>query len=654
MRSDSDAIPTAGRYLLVGGYLAVLAALARYAIGSHDQRFVATGDSFPGTATSIAALAGYFTATLSGALVLGLLAYIVTTARPDERGVIDVDAFRLHIIAERAAAVWAVSAAAMIPIQAANNAGVAVTRLLTSGALGDALGATEMARGWVAATIFAGVVAVGLRWTVRWVWHTMLLIPALIAVIAVPVTGNAGQGLNHDYATGAVIVFVPALAVLVGVKIGAVLNPPDALLRRRVLLIGLLSGGMTLLYGVLLLALLVPAASLVGSDYGLLALLAAAVLGAVWAGDVSAAIRSRTGPLPPSPGSARTGALAVILVAGAISAMAVQTAPVLLTHPMTTWDVFLGYALPDPPTARRLLTTWRFDPLLGVGALLLAGGYLTGVLRMRRRGDGWPVGRTVAWLLGCLMLLLATSSGIGAYGAAMFSVHMGQHMALNMVIPVLLVLGAPVTLALRTLPTAGTDPLPRARDWLLWLIHSPVTHFIAHPITAFSLFVGSLYAVYFTPAFDTLIRYHWGHQFMAAHFLITGYLYFWGIIGIDPGPRRLPFLGRLGLLFAVMPFHSFFGVATMTTDTAIGGRFYRSLNLPWLPDLMADQHLGGAIAWGSSELPVIVVVVALVTLWARHDRRAAERSDRHSAAAYAVDELDAYNAMLQELARTRR
>jgi cytochrome c oxidase assembly factor CtaG len=296
---------------------------------------------------------------------------------------------------------------------------------------------------------------------------------------------------------------------------------------------------------------------------------------------------------------------------------------------------------------------WRFDPLIGTAAIVLALGYLVGAALLRRRGDHWPVGRTIAWTLGCAALLITTSSGVRAYGSAMFSVHMGEHMALNMFVPVLLVLGAPVTLALRVLPTAPKGEAPGPREWLVWFVHAPVTRFLSHPVTAFLLFVGSLYLVYFTPLFDTLIRYHWGHEFMSVHFLLTGYLYYWGIIGIDPGPRRLPFLGRLGLLFAVMPFHAFFGIATMTMTSSLGESFYRSVNLPWLQSISDDQHMGGAIAWGSSELPVIIVVIALVAQWARQDRRTGAREDRHSDRGY-DDDLDAYNAMLSELARNRR
>jgi cytochrome c oxidase assembly factor CtaG len=653
MGSSRTASRSTSGFVLLAGYVAMVAATTGYALASGPRRFIAAGDSFPGWATSLAEVIGYFTATLSGALVIGALVYIVTTASPDDSGVLDPNAFRLHRFVERASLVWLASAAAMIPIQAADDSGIAVVRLISSGALGDALGASEMARGWIAVCIFSTVVALTLRLTVRWVWHCVLLIPSLIGVIALPVTGNAGQGPNHDYATSAVIVFALSVGVLTGMKVSATLTPPNEQLRRRVLLIELASGAVALLYGAHLLWLMVRPTSLIGSDYGRLAVAVAAALALVWLGDIFTLVRSRTVPIRWSNGAAAASALASIVAVATISAMAIQTAPGLLAHKFTVWDIFLGYQLAHPPTVLRLLTLWRFDTLIGTAALVLAALYLAGVVRLRRRGDAWPPGRTAAWVIGCLALMFVTGSGIRAYGSAMFSIHMVEHMALNMFVPVFLVLGAPITLALRALPTAGPDHPPGPREWLVRLVHSPVTTFISHPATAFVLFVGSLYAVYFTSLFDTLVRYHWGHEFMSIHFLLTGYLFFWGIIGIDPGPRRLPFIGRLGMLFAVMPFHAFFGIALMTMTSAIGARFYPYVDLPWLSSIIADQHLGGAIAWGSSELPILVVIIALVAQWAQQDRRTAARNDRHAEAGYA-EELDAYNAMLKELSRTRR
>ncbi|MCA2306438.1 cytochrome c oxidase assembly protein [Mycobacterium intracellulare] len=638
---------------ILAGVAVTAGAVAGHALASGGQRFLATGESYPGALTSVTEAVGYFAATLSGALVLGAIAYIVTVARPDDDGVIDPKSFRVHRFAERASLLWLVCAAVMIPVQAADNAGIPVFRLIGSGALGDAIAVSAAARGWIVAAIFSGVVATTLWFTIRWIPHCMLLIPSAIAVIAVPVTGNAGQGPDHDYTTSSVIVFALALSLLVGVKASAVLAPPSGQLRRRVLVIEMTSGALALLYGALLLWMRLPPATFTDSDYGRLAAGAAAALGIVWLADLVALLRSVSGRDHRSDGSTAASALAAMVPLAAVSAMAIQTAPTLLAHRFTAWDVFLGYALPRPPSALRLLTLWRFDTLIGVGAIALGAFYVAGVVRLRRRGDAWPVGRTAAWLTGCLALAFVTGSGVRAYGSAMFSVHMVEHMALNMFVPVFLVLGAPITLALRALPTAGADRPPGPREWLVWLVHSPVTRFMSHPVTAFVLFVGSLYAVYFTPLFDTMVRYHWGHELMSVHFLITGYVFFWGITGVDPGPRRLPFIGRLGVLFAVMPFHAFFGIAMMTTTSAVGGRFYPYVGLPWLSSILDDQHLGGAIAWGSSELPIVVVVISLVTQWAQQDRRAAARSDRHAEAAY-DDDLDAYNAMLRELSRSRR
>ena len=631
---------------------AVTAALLWYAATSRAEVYAVTGNSYPGTLTAVAEPLGFFVASLLGALSIGGLTYVVISARPDTSGVIDERSFLVHVLLERAAALWAVAATAMIVIQAASDAGVSMRQVLAGPFLLDAVLASEMARAWIAVAIAAAVVAITVRLSVRWTAHAVLLIPALIGVVAVPVNGNAAQGPDHDYATSAAIVFAAALAVLAGLWLVSALTRPAEAALRRVVVVRTALGAVVLGYGAALLGVLLGPAGPMGSAYGRAATAAALLLMLMWALDVVAV--SRRGPAGLSRVAGVFGAAGALAVMALVAVMATQPAARFLTHDFTTWDIFLGYELPAPPSVGTLLTVWRFDTFLGVGALVLAALYTLGYVRLRRRGDGWPVGRLIAWWAGCLVLLVVSSSGVKAYGSAMFSVHMAEHMTLNMFVPVLLVLGGPVTLALRALPAHRPDQPPGPREWLLWLVHSKFTSFLAHPITAFVLFVGSLYAVYFTPLFDAFVRYHWGHEFMSLHFLLVGYLFFWGIIGIDPGPRKLPFLGRLGLLFAVMPFHAFFGIATMTMTEIIGGQFYRSVDLPWLASLADDQNVGGAIAWGSSELPVIIVVVALVVQWARQDRRAATRSDRHADSSYADDELEAYNAMLRELARQRQ
>ena len=645
-----------GRRLLAG-YAVLAAAIAVYAVV-----FLA-----PIISTTVAVAVGSFTAAIAGAGCLGGVVLILITARPDDGGVIDATAFRVHLLVERLSVVWAVTALIMVIVQIAADAGLSLQLLFSSGRIsgigniGDALSASQPARAWVVVAICAAVIAIALRLTLRWDWHVPLLVPAIIGVVAFPVTGSAGSGPDHDYGTSTVIVFAVMVAVLAGLKIAAAATGPrGAVIGGPVRITAIITGAGALMYGAVLMAIL--GGPPLASGYGRLGLLAGAALLAGLLCD----LRGR---------GLAFSALTAMTALAAVSAMAIQIAPrlvpfwsarccyynaqtdsrVLITQDGSTVSqllLLLGYELPGPSSPLRLLTFWRFDTFLGVVALFLAALYVFGVVRLRRRGDQWPAGRLLAWLAGCAALVFATSSGVRAYGSAMFSVHMIEHMTLNMFVPVLLVLGAPVTLALRVLPSAAAGDPPGPREWIVRAVHSPFTAFLSSPITAFVLFVGSLYAVYLTPVFDTLVQYHWGHELMAVHFLLTGYLFYWGIIGVDPGPRRLPFIGRLALLFAIMPFHAFFGIAMMTQTSAVGGNYYRMLDLPWVQNLSDDQRLGGAIAWGASEVPLVLVVVALVTQWARQDRRTSTRSDRHEDAGY-DDDMDAYNNMLRELARQR-
>ena len=313
-------------------------------------------------------------------------------------------------------------------------------------------------------------------------------------------------------------------------------------------------------------------------------------------------------------------------------------------------EVEIGYDLAGAPTLARVLFDWRFDLVFGTAAIVFAVVYLIGVRKLRRRGDSWPVGRTVAWLLGCAVLLFATSSGIGRYMPAMFSMHMGAHMLLSMLTPILLVLGAPVTLALRALPAAGRADPPGMREWILAALHSRVSRFFTNPAIATVIFVAGFYGLYFGGIFDAAAGSHAGHVAMNIHFLLSGYLFYWVVIGVDPTPRPIPSLGKLGMVFASLPLHAFFGVVLMSTNAVMAEGFYRSLQLPWHTDLLADQRLGGGIAWAAGEIPLVVVMLALLIQWTRSDRRISTRMDR---AADRDNDADpaAYNAMLAELAR---
>ncbi|MBY9073804.1 cytochrome c oxidase assembly protein [Nocardioides sp. WL0053] len=275
-----------------------------------------------------------------------------------------------------------------------------------------------------------------------------------------------------------------------------------------------------------------------------------------------------------------------------------------------------------PFSAASVLSEWGVDPFLFVVSVWVTGLYLYGVWVLRRRGDTWPVGRTLSFVvLGMGSFYVITSSGIAAYDTVLLSVHMVQHMVLSMMVPLFLALGAPVTLMLRTLP-------PRPRGWLLALLHSrPVAVLSFAPLT-FLLFVVSPWALYFSGWYDASLRSEFVHEMMHVHLVLVGSLFFWPLVGVDPVPGRVAFPFRLLLIFLTLPFHAFLGVTIMGQEELIAGDWYRSLPMAWLPDPADDQHLAGGILWGSGDLVGLTFFAVLFVQWVRSSMREAQREDR--------------------------
>lgn len=610
-----------------------------------DRTYITAGTPYPGFAAAACYGLLRLVAAVSGSFVLGSLVYTLFCTAPTKEGRVDVDGYAGVHVAERAAIVWALSSLLLIGVSASDGVGSTLPAVLRHGALGQLIGALEKPKAWIVASILTVVIAGFVRLVLSWNGLFALAALSAIAVITPACVGNAGEGPNHDYGTGAVIIFTLALSVVPGLtwcvaqhcrRSGAKF---DETLRRYRIIVGLAVAVMV--PTALVLAVILTPPSRFGGIYGVLAVCSALLLAFF---GLVAWRPQRLGVV---------AGIGVLWLAMSV-AMAIQPAPAFGHRSFTAQEVFLGFNVPDPPNALRMLTMWRFDIVLGSAAIVLAVLYLLGAYRLHKRGDEWTRWRTAAWVSGCVGLLIVTSSGVGTYGYAMFSVHMAIHMALNMFIPVLLVLGAPVTLLLRAVEPAGRNHLPGPREWVQSLMHSKFTVLLSNAMIALAVFVVSLYGLYFTSLFDQLIRFHWGHLLMNIHFLLTGYLFYWAIIGVDPGPKKLPHLGRLGMLFAVMPFHAFFGVAVMSMDTMIGGKFYPELGLTWMHNLMADQHVGGGMAWISGEVPVLLVVGALLSQWAKQDRKDNKRTERHQDVYPEDDELAAYNAMLAQLGRNRR
>lgn len=313
--------------------------------------------------------------------------------------------------------------------------------------------------------------------------------------------------------------------------------------------------------------------------------------------------------------------------------------------------ILTGEPLPPELTPIRFITEWNFDILWMAVIGFAAFFYLAGVWRLHRRGDHWPVLRTISFLAGLAGLFYITNGGVNEYHKYLFSVHMLAHMTLGMAIPVLLVPGAPVTLAMRAI-RKRTDGSRGPREWILLGVHSRIAGVLSRPVVAAVVFVGSLWIFYYSPLFRFAVEDHVGHTLMLVHFLITGYLLVQTLIGIDPMPHRSAYPMRLVALLATMGFHAFFGVTLMTGTGLLAADWYGAMGRTWGPSAIVDQQIGGGIAWSIGEIPTLVLALAVVVMWARSDTALAKRLDRKADRDGDAD-LGDYNDMLAKLQKQR-
>jgi putative copper resistance protein D len=275
-----------------------------------------------------------------------------------------------------------------------------------------------------------------------------------------------------------------------------------------------------------------------------------------------------------------------------------------------------------PFSLSRVITEWGMDPFLTILTVWVAGAYLAGVWTLHQRGDSWPLGRTISFVgVGMGLFYVVTSSGLAAYDTVLLSVHMVQHMVLTMMVPLALALGAPVTLALRTLPR-------RPRRWLLAVLHSPPVRVLSFPPVAFAVFVLSPWVLYFTSWYDATLTSSYVHEMTHVHLVATGALFLWPLVGVDPVPGRVAYPFRMLLIVLTLPFHAFLGVTLMNQEDLLGGAWYTGLPMAWLADPAQDQHLAGGILWATGDVVGVIFFLVLFAQWARSSMREAEREDR--------------------------
>lgn len=667
--------PTAApsqRRALVWPVLAGVAALAgctAAGIGtlSLASALTATGLPDPGPVTTLGLPFVRAAGEIAAVLAVGSFLFAAFLVPPQRSGVLDADGYRALRLGTVASGVWAVCAALLVPLTISDVSGRAVVDIGPA-RIWSLAGLIATASAWRWTAILAAAITVASLSVLRWSWTPVLLAASVLTLIPLGLTGHSSAGGSHDLATNGLLIHLVAASLWAGGLLALLAHAlrggaHTGLAARRFSSIALWCWVAMALSGLVNALVRVQPGDLLTTSYGRLVVakfVALCLLGGVgWRQRRVSVAALQADPSPPR-ARAALARLALIEAAlfGLTFGIAVglsRTAPPPPPARLPSVpEAEIGYDFDGPPTVARVLFDWRFDLIFGTAAIVLAALYVAGLVRLRRRGDRWPPGRTVSWLLGCLALLFVTSSGIGRYMPAMFSMHMVVHMCLSMLVPILLALGAPVTLALRALPAAGRssghqDP-PGMREWLLAGLHSRFSRFLTNPVVATVLFVAGFYGLYLSNLFDITASSHAGHLAMNLHFLLSGYLFYWVVIGVDPTPRPIPPLAKVAVVFASLPLHAFFGVVLMGTKKVLGADYYRSLGLSWHTDLLGDQRLGGGIAWSAGEFPLVIVMLALLVQWARSDRRTAKRLDR---AADRDDdaELAAYNAMLTRLAQ---
>lgn len=654
---------------------AAFALVLMLALGGGIPERAPVGIPDPGRFTAWALPVMTFAVVALGVLVVGslLVPLLTVSAGSDEvRG----RAVRAVAAVRGLALAWTAAALVELVLTYSDQFAVPVWQLRIGDLYGFAL-QVDQGQALVVQAALALVVAIGSRFATRIVGVGWMLGVSLAAFAPPVLTGHAAASGSHDTAIVSLLLHVSAVAVWLGGLVALWWYLGERPRTRRVAA-RRFSGLAAWCFGVVAVSGLVNAlvrlgglSEFVTTDYGRgvvvkLVLLGIVALAAhrlrgllIAAPDASDASDAADAPDGAATGESRAAAARIALITGvelAAMAAAVGLGVALSRTPPPVGQIYTGVAedllggpVPPPPTVGRLL--WSFTPS-GVGlAVVLLGGalYITGVLTLRRRGVSWPVGRTIAWFVGLAAVGYATFGGLGTYSHVMFSAHMASHMVLSMIAPIMLVLGAPVNLALRALP--GTDEAGGRgpRQWLAAVLRTRYVQFLTHPVVAALIFVVSLYGIYFSGAFEGLMESHLGHAFMEVHFLLAGCLYFEVLVGDSPIPHRIGHFARLGLLLIVMPFHAFFAIAVMSSDSVIGGRYYELLDRGFATDLLQDQYLGGSLTWAAGEVPMVLVLFVLLGQWFLSDRKESRRLDRQADRDNDAD-LEAYNRMFASLA----
>ncbi|GAB3084966.1 bifunctional copper resistance protein CopD/cytochrome c oxidase assembly protein [Corynebacterium aquatimens] len=499
---------------------------------------------------------------------------------------------------------------------------------------------------------FSGLIVGGAR--ASWGSQVALFLGSIVVIMPLGMSGHSAAGGNHDYGTNSYLWHLTFLVIWVGglmalVAHGRRLGPHQIAAVKRYSVIALFAFFAMMISGVVNALIRVRIDDLLSTAYG--GVILAKVVGLAVLGLLGFAHRQITIPqLATKPALFGRVAFVEVLVMALVTGLAVslgRTPPPAPVNPnLTAMEIQMGYNLYEAPGFWKSFTMWRFEVLFSVIAILLAVYYL----HLTQRVKGWDHRRTAWWLAGCALIVVTLSSGIGMYMPAAYSMHMVVHMTLSMGVPVFLVMGAPLTLVKEAFPAGEFN----ARAWVEALEQSTLLRVVTYPPINTIQFLVIFYVLYLFPSLYALaISEHAGHVIMNLVFLVSGYIYFWDLIGPDHIPHRQKIPMRFAWFVGSMPLHLFMGVYLMQLNVVLAEDFYHSLQLPWDPDLLKDQKVGGGIGWGSGSFPLAIVFMILLVGWLKEDRAEARERDRREDESE-DEEWRAYNEMLAQAAVQRK
>jgi len=262
------------------------------------------------------------------------------------------------------------------------------------------------------------------------------------------------------------------------------------------------------------------------------------------------------------------------------------------------------------PSLSRLAASWQLEPAIAVWALAAAVLY---VLAARR--THWKARRTASFLTGVAVVAVALQSGLDVYADELLSVHMVEHLALTMVAAPLLVAGAPVTLALRTLRGSSRRAVARA-------LTGPVSSTLGRPTVGLAQFVAVTLLTHLTGFYELALRNQSVHALEHALYLASALLFWAPLVAADPIRHAPGWLGRTFCVLLAMPAMSLVGIVL-----EISGRVrYPAYLAPARAmgfSALADQHDAGAIMWvGGSVMGAMIVLGLAWAALAGEERRA--------------------------------